>query len=202
MVVRLAERFAVRAPAARVWEFLVDPRRVVGCVPGGELAAVLDERTFDGRVRVRVMGLLLAYGGRVRLDEVDLAARRVRILGAARERTGAGGARLVLDSALAALPDGGTDVVVDARIDVAGPVGVLGRGFLERLGHEVFQEFAAHVAAGIEAEVRAGAAAREPPPPLRAVPIVARALRGWIADALRSGARARPPDDGRTRRAG
>jgi hypothetical protein len=59
----------------------------------------------------------------------------------------------------------------------------LGRPALERLGHVVFQDFAADVRARIEAE----AEGRPPPPPrgpLRPVPIVLRALRAWAAAAL------------------
>jgi carbon monoxide dehydrogenase subunit G len=196
---RIDERFVVNAPVERVWAFLVDPRRVVACVPGGELGDVLDERTFRGAVRVVVGPLTLAYRGRVTLAEVDVARRRVTILGDARETDGGGGsARLSLVSWLAARPGGGTEVVAPATVDVAGRIVELGRGVLEPLGHLVFQEFAAEVRATLEAEEAArGAAgtappARPPPPPLRAIPLVARALRAWIAAWLRArGGRAR-----------
>jgi carbon monoxide dehydrogenase subunit G len=180
MAIRLDERFVVNAPVAPVWEFLVDPRRVVACVPGGELGAVVDERTWAGSVKVLVGPLTLGYGGRVRLADVDLAARRVRIVGEAREAAGGDRARMTLDSSLRPLPGGATEVVARARIDVAGRVVELGRGFLEQLGHVVFQEFAASVRLAIEAE-RASGVAPEPAAPLRAMPLVLRALRAWVA---------------------
>jgi carbon monoxide dehydrogenase subunit G len=179
----LDERFVVRAPVARVWDFLVDPRRVVACVPGGELTHLVDARTFDGKVRVKVGPLVLGYGGRVRLADVDVAGRRVRIVGDARETAGSDAARLTLESWLAPLP-GATEVVARARVEVEGRIVELGRGVLEALGHAVFQDFAGRVAAAIEAG--GGARARDAAPaaraePLRAIPLVLRALRAWLA---------------------
>jgi uncharacterized protein len=186
VAIRIVERYVVRAPVEAVWDFLVDPRRVVGCVPGGELVSVVDARTFEGTIRVRVGPLTLAYAGRVQLAEVDAAARRVKIVGAAHERAGSDSARLTLESWLTALPGGATEVVAHARVDVAGRVVELGRGVLERLGHLVFQEFASCVRATVEAE-RAGAAGARPAAgparrkPLRAIPLVLRAVKAWMA---------------------
>jgi carbon monoxide dehydrogenase subunit G len=188
VAIRVDERFVVGAPVARVWDHLVDPRRVVACVPGGELTAVADERTFDGALRVAVGPLTLAYAGRVRLDEADAGARRVRIVGEAHERGGPGTARLTLESWLAPLPGDGTEVVAHARVDVRGRVVALGRGVLEQLGHLVFQDFAARVRAAVEAEEAgrpapgaAGPTSAGRPEPLRALPLVLWALRAWLA---------------------
>lgn len=191
--IAMDESFRVDAPPSAVWDFLVDPRRVVGCVPGGELGAILNERTFDGTVSVAVGPLTLAYGGRVELAEVDAGHRRVRIVGRARERAGPDRARLTLESWLDAPPGGGTQVTARARVDVAGRIVELGLAFLEPLAHLVFQEFAEKVRATLEAEEacrRLGAApqAARRSPPLRALPLVLRALRAWLAAWL--GARA------------
>jgi carbon monoxide dehydrogenase subunit G len=190
VAVRVDERFVVGAPVARVWDHLVDPRRVVACVPGGELTSVTDERTFHGALRVAVGPLVLAYAGRVRLEEADVAARRVRIVGEAHERAGPGAARLTLESWLAPLPAGATEVVAHARVDVRGRIVELGRGALEQLGHVVFQDFAARVRDAVEAEEAGrpapGASEGARNEPLRAVPLVLRALRAWLAARLRT----------------
>jgi len=192
MAIRIDERFRVDAPVGVVWDFLADPRRVVACVPGGELLGVTDDRTFEGRLSVAVGPFTFAYGGRVRIAEEDVAARRVRIVGQARERIGAASARLTLESHLAPLPGGATEVTAAARVDVEGRLVELGRGVLEHLGHVVFQDFAGAVRAAVESEAAGGAhpapgpatggpAGAPPRPPLRAVPLVLRTLRSWMA---------------------
>jgi carbon monoxide dehydrogenase subunit G len=194
VAIHVNERFVVGAPIERVWDHMVDPRRVVASVPGGVLTAVVDERTFDGALRVAVGPLILAYAGRIRLAEADVRARRVKIVGNAHERAGPGSARLTLESWLEPLPGGGTAVVARARVDVKGWIVQLGRGVLEQLGHVVFQDFAARVRAAVEAEEAGRPAPPAPgpgaaparPEPLRAVPLVIRALRSWIAAWLRA----------------
>lgn len=175
MALRIDERYEVGAPVDAAWELLVDPRRVVACVPGGALDAVVDARTYDGHVRVRLAGITFAYRGRVRLAEVDVPGRRVRIVGDARARGGDGTARLSLESWLVPRPGGRTEVVAEASVNVGGALVALGRGFLEALGHEVFRLFAARVRAALE-----GAA---PPAdePLRALPLLAGAARAWLS---------------------
>ncbi len=190
MAIRIEERFAVRAPPDRVWAFMVDPRRVVLCVPGGELHAVVDARTYDGALRVAVGPFVFAYRGRVYLADADAAARRVRILGDARQRGGADAARLALESFLRALPEGGTEVVVHATVNVEGRIVALGRGVLARLGHLVFRDFAASVRARIEAE-HEGRPPPPPPGPLRPVPLVLHALAAWVGGGLGPGRGAR-----------
>jgi carbon monoxide dehydrogenase subunit G len=185
VAIRVDERFVVVAPVERVWDHMVDPRRVVASVPGGELTAVVDERTFDGAIRVALGPLVLAYAGRVRLAEADAPARRVRIVGDAHERAGSDSARLTLESWLTPLPEGGTEVVAHARVDVRGAIALLGRGALEQLGHLVFQDFAARVRAAVEAE-GPGPAPPARAEPLRAFPLVVRALRGWVAARFRT----------------
>jgi carbon monoxide dehydrogenase subunit G len=187
MAIRIEERFVVRAPVGPVWDALVDPRRVVACVPGGELDEIVDERTFGGRVRVKVGAVTMAYRGRVRLAEVDVAARRVKIVGEARESTAAGSVRLTLESWLTALPDHGSEVMVVARVDVGGPMERFGRGFIEEVGHQLFRQFAACIRAAVEAEQTPLAAGTPPPAPrsrrepLAAVPLLLRALGAWLA---------------------
>jgi carbon monoxide dehydrogenase subunit G len=191
--IHIDEGFVVKAPVARVWAYLVDPRRVVACVPGGELGDVLDDRTFHGEVRVVFGPLTLAYRGRVQLAEVDAEGWRVKIVGRARERAGTDSARLTLESRLIPLLGGGTEVVAHAWVDVDGRIVELGRGVLEAVAHLVFQDFASCVRATVEAEeagraegapaARAAPARREA---LRGFPLVLRALSAWVAAFLRS----------------
>jgi carbon monoxide dehydrogenase subunit G len=186
MAVRIEERFVVKAAAREVWRFLVDARRVVGCVPGGELEEVVDERNFRGWIRVQIGTVTLSYRGRVRLAEVDPEARRVKIVGQAREGAGSGSARLTLDSFLVALPDGSTEVVAQVQAELAGRVVELLRGVIEQFAREVFRDFAACVRATVESEATRGLLVAAPRrKPLRAIPFLLRALRSWIGGLVR-----------------
>lgn len=178
MATRIEERFTVRAPAERVWAYLVDPRQVVGCLAGAEITEVVDERTFHGHFKVKVGPVTAAYQGRVVLAEIDAPALRVKMTGEGRESAGSGSARMTMESRLAVLPGGGTEVTVTADVNLVGRLVQLGRGMVEQVSHQMFQQFARCVQARLEAAPGA-APATGTGQPLRAVPLVARAL--WAA---------------------
>lgn len=150
MAIEIRETFRVAAPIDRVWRFLIDPTQVASCLPGASLDEVVDERTFLGSVRVRLGAISASYKGRVRFDEVDELAHRVRALADGRE-TGGGTARGTLTSCLAALPDGGTEVVAEASVDLTGKVVQVGRGMIQAVSAQLFKEFVAKVRMKLEA---------------------------------------------------
>jgi carbon monoxide dehydrogenase subunit G len=185
---KIQERFVVRAPVDRVWAYLVDPRRVVTCLPGAELVEVVDERTFNGNVKVKAGPVTISYRGRVHLAEVDEASRRVEMVGEGRESTGTGAAKMTMESRLTALPGGETEVVVRAEVDVVGRLVQLGRGMIEQVSHQLFQQFAECVRQTLEAEAAPGQVAAGPPPraeAVRAIPLLFRALWASIAALFR-----------------
>jgi uncharacterized protein len=189
MTTRVEERFTVQAPLAAVWAFLIDPSRVVTCLPGAALDEVVDARTFAGNVKVKVGPVSVAYRGTVHLLEVDEAARLVRMSGEGRETAGAGAARMAMESRLTGAPGGPTEVVVLADLEVAGRLVQLGRGMIEQVSHQIFLQFAESVRRTLEAEAVAGpAATRAAPPPgeaVRLVPLVLRALLAWLGALVR-----------------
>ncbi len=201
MAIELEERFTVQAPAAAVWAFLVDPRRVVTCLPGAELVEVVDERTFLGNVRVKVGALGLTYRGRVHLDEIDPSARRVRMSGEGRESAGTGQARMSMQSEIVERGPAETEVLVRAQVDVVGRIVQLGRGMIAEVAHQLFQQLSSCVAATLAAEAAAAAAIVAPsapaeagtaaaapspakPPPraeaVRIVPVLLAAFWAWL----------------------
>src|SRR6266404_5573569 len=51
---QLENSFSVDAPPDRVFAYLLDINKVVGCVPGAELSEVVDSTTFKGKVLMKV----------------------------------------------------------------------------------------------------------------------------------------------------
>jgi uncharacterized protein len=147
MSMKIQETFEVNAPVARVWEFLIDPQQVVQCLPGAELTEVEDERTFHGRIRVKVGPVTAGYKGKATLEEVNEADHHVRMLGEGKETGGSGSARMTMNSRLVELPGGGTEVRVEASVDVVGRIVQFGRGLMEEVSRQLFRQFSACVQA-------------------------------------------------------
>jgi hypothetical protein len=193
MAIQLSEKFRVAAPVERVWALLVDPARIVRCMPGASLDGVEDERTFLGGVAVRIGAISTRYRGRVRFEEIDEAGHSVRAVAEGRE-AGGGTARGTLTSRVVPLEDGGSEVVVEASIDLTGRVVQVGRGLVQGVAQRLFQDFAASVRTAVEAPPAAPAAgAAGPvvlapaaePPPLRVLPLLWGALCAALARFMR-----------------
>jgi uncharacterized protein len=155
------ERFSVSAPVARVWRHLLDPERIVVCLPGAELIEVEDERTFHGQMKVKVGPITVGYKGTIALSEVDEAGRRIRMEGKGKEQGGAGSAKMTMESHLVPV-DQGCEVVVTADVQLAGRIARMGRGMIQSVARQLFEQFAGNVRAQIEEEEAAAAGGAEP----------------------------------------
>ncbi|MBO0859982.1 MAG: SRPBCC family protein [Chloracidobacterium sp.] len=191
MPFKIEEQFEVKAPVQRVWEYLIDPAKVVVCIPGAELLESQDERTFVGAVKVKLGPMAMSFKGLMKFTEMDEQGRQVRMVGEGREAGGAGSAKVNMLSKIAPLEGGGALVVVSADVDLVGKIVQFGRGMIEEVSKQLFRQFSACVKRRLE--VAAESQQSEPaqaesrltdkspdtePKSLRAAPLVLRAM--WI----------------------
>jgi len=155
MSIQIEETFQVAVSVDTVWRFLLDPHRVVTCMPGAELEQVVDERTFEGAVKIKLGAITTRYRGRVQLTEVDEAAHTVRMLAEGRE-TGGGTAKGTLTSQVRPLPDGDTEVIAQAEVDITGRVMQMGRGMIQGVSSQLFAQFATRTREALETPAAQG----------------------------------------------
>ncbi len=163
MPFKIEEEFEVRAPVQQVWEYLIDPARVVVCIPGAELLEARDERTFVGAVKVKVGPMTMSYKGLMKFTEVDEQERQVRMVGEGREAGGAGSAKVTMLSKVAPLGGGGSLVVVNAEVDLVGKIVQFGRGMIEEVSRQLFRQFSACVKQRLEVATEAQPTGSAPP---------------------------------------
>ena len=158
MPLKTEETFQLRAPADRVWAYLIDPRNVVSCLPGAELTSVENESTFLGKVKVKVGPVVAAYSGKVIITERDDAARIVRMTGEGKEGGGGGSAKVAITSTVVELPGGLSEVRVTADLDIVGKIAQFGRGMIESVNKQMFRQFTECVRATLESQPTESAA--------------------------------------------
>ena len=152
MAFKIEERFEVQAPVERVWKYLIDPKRVVECLPGAELLEQQDERTFLGAIKVKVGPLSMSYKGKAQLTEINEETHQVRMVGDAREVTGSGSTKVSMLSTISPLPNGGCEVLVDADIDLVGKIVQFGRGMIQEVSRQMFRQFSTCVKKHLEVD--------------------------------------------------
>ena len=191
MPFKIEEAFEVQAPVQRVWEYLIDPSRVAVCLPGAELLESRDDGSYLGAVKVKVGPVAMSYKGVVKFTERDEQAWVARLVGEGREAGGAGSAKLTMLSKITALANGGSQVRVEAEVDLVGKIVQFGRGMIEEVSRQLFRQFAACVKQHLEVADEAPAvegnpAIAESSTDVKAVSAVPLALRALWAVIVRS----------------
>jgi carbon monoxide dehydrogenase subunit G len=177
---QLINSFTVGAPPDRVFAYLLDVTKVVGCVPGAELTEVVDPTTFKGKVKVKVGPITVAYSGTARIVDRNDAQRSATLEGDGRETTGPGSARA--KAVMSVEADGaGSTIKIVTDYTVAGRVAQFGRGVMEDVSRRIVNEVAACIKANLEqAEPAAvgatSSATARPPAPVTAQPVNALTL--------------------------
>lgn len=148
---QLENSFAVNASPDRVFAYLLDINKVVGCVPGAELVETVDASTFKGKVKVKVGPITVAYSGTARIAERDDAARSATLEAEGRETTGPGSARAKAHMQVDA--DGATSIVkIITEYSVAGRVAQFGRGVMEDVSRRIVNDMANCIKANVEGQ--------------------------------------------------
>jgi carbon monoxide dehydrogenase subunit G len=133
----------VAAPLDRVWALVNDIPQVAPCMPGASLTGVVDERTYEGTVAVKLGPLRMSYKGRVVVEEVDEANHSARLAASGKDTKGAGTARATVDTRLESIGDGRTRMVVSSDVQLTGRVASFGRGgAINDVAAKLFGQFA------------------------------------------------------------
>jgi len=192
MAFKIEERFEVQATVERVWKYLIDPKRVVECLPGAELLEQQDERNFVGAIKVKVGPLSMSYKGNAKFTEVNEQTHQVRMVGDAREVGGSGSTKVSMLSTVTALPSGGAEVSVVADVELVGKIVQFGRGMIEEVSRQMFRQFSSCVKQHLEVAEEPEPSPTAPPEApvetkaVAAAPLAFRALWAIIARFFRS----------------
>jgi carbon monoxide dehydrogenase subunit G len=166
---QLTNSFTVPAEPARAWAILLDVPRIAPCMPGAELTEVVDDHTYKGNAKVRVGPVSLSFAGTAKITEIDEAAHKAHVVASGSDAKGRGGAQADVDFTM--VPDGdGTRVDIVTELTLSGSVAQYGRaaGLIEEIARQIVDQFAANLAALVEAEGGAPAAPAEPDMPASA----------------------------------
>jgi uncharacterized protein len=140
--VLIENQFEVPAPIDQAWAHLLDVERIAPCAPGAELTEAVDDRTWKGKIAVKLGPVSLSFAGTVTIDERDEANHRVVLHARGLETRGKGAASATVTSWL---EEGGGDatlVKMRADITLTGTVAQLSRGLLPDVSRRLTAEFA------------------------------------------------------------
>jgi uncharacterized protein len=147
---KIKNEIKLAAPVDAVWAVLDDIPRVARCAPGAELLEQKEDGTCVGRVGVKLGPVALQFKGTVQFTERDEAAKRVvaKAKGAEEKARGTASADVVFQ-----LHDdnGGTKIVVESDVQLAGSIAQYGRGaaLIQSTAQAIMNQFAKNLEADL-----------------------------------------------------
>ncbi len=139
---KIEQTFSLKAPPERVWAFLTDPYQVASCLPGAAITEKVDDRTYRGTITVKVGPVTAGYKGTIRFERLDRERWEAEMVGQGQDVKGKGGAEMRMQSRLDPKGDA-TEVTVVSEVKISGILAQMGRGMIESVSNQIFQQFAA-----------------------------------------------------------
>ena len=148
---QIDNEFVVTAPVEQVWDHLLDVEKIAPCAPGAELTEVVDDRTWKGKLNIKVGPVSMSFAGTVTLQERDDAAHRAVLKAEGREQRGRGAASALVTS-WAEETEGGTKVSISTDLTISGAAAQYGRGMIGDVSKRLTGEFARCLQANMVAQ--------------------------------------------------
>jgi carbon monoxide dehydrogenase subunit G len=173
--------FEVPLPPAKAWATLMDIESIAPCMPGAELTEIVDDKTFKGKVSVRLGPVALTFQGAASFEDVDNTAHKATVKAQGADAKGRGGANANVAFHLEP-SDAGSTVKIHTDLQLSGSVAQYGRGagMIQDLAGQIIGQFATNLSQKIEAEMPADAEAAANDAPT-AAPVAAPAQVGGMA---------------------
>jgi carbon monoxide dehydrogenase subunit G len=162
-VVEFDNSFEVPLPPAEAWAVLMDIQRIAPCMPGAELTAIVDDKTYKGKIAVRLGPVSLSFGGLVVFEEIDDVNHRARVKAQGSDAKGRGGANASATFRLE--PAGaGSKVLVHTDLALSGAVAQYGRGvgMIQATAAQIMTQFANNLKAQLATQPAAVVTASTP----------------------------------------
>ncbi len=143
---QLEKNLLLDAPPARVWELLLDPQVMGGCVPGMESIEVISPVEYLSVIAVKIAFVSARFKIRTTIVE-QRAPHYLRTEGVGEDASAASSFRQGSEMFLDEQPDGRTAVRMLIKVDVLGRLGTFGLNIMKTKADRMWDEFGINLAA-------------------------------------------------------
>ncbi len=159
----ITETFSVDQPMAAVWDLFLDVPTVAQCLPGAELTEDHGDGTYSGKLSIKLGPIAASFDGQATVTATE-ADHSMVIEGKGVDRKGGSQGRVTVDVVLVAAGPSTTDVSIDSKVTLAGPIAQFGRtGLVSEVSKRLIGEFTDCLQAKLDAatpveaaEIKAG----------------------------------------------
>ena len=140
MEVKSDKNFKLNADIDSVWNVLINPEKVVTCVPGAELTETTDENHLKGKVTIKIGPVIAKFNGNIEIDKREISNYELAMTGKGSDISGKGGAAMSMWLKLNAL-ETGTEVCCRMTVSITGRIAQFGARMIEAVNNKMFEQF-------------------------------------------------------------
>jgi len=141
MKTNLNKSFEVPQDTELVWEHLIDPEKIMDCVPGVTIEEKVGDNHYKGKVGMKFGPMGVKYNADIFYNEIDKENRKIVLSGNGVDAKGNGNAEMKMTIDVSELDTGG--VKMDAIMDVTvnGKIAQFGSRLIDTVSNQLFKQF-------------------------------------------------------------
>lgn len=141
MKAQLEKSFEVPQSGALVWDHLIDPNKVMDCVPGVTIDEKVGDNHYKGKVGMKFGPIGAKYDADIYYDDVDPENRKIILTGNGVDVKGNGNAEMTMTMNITDREDGGSklDAIMDVTIN--GKIAQFGSRLITTVSNQLFKQF-------------------------------------------------------------
>jgi carbon monoxide dehydrogenase subunit G len=143
------EKFMVKAPVQKVWDFLLNPKTVGACIPGCEQIEAIDENNFLATVRIKVGPFSMKFKFKTAIKETN-PPFFVRTVGEGDESAKLGHFKQETRINFNSISENETEISYHSEVMVVGKLATFGERIMRAKAKEFGKEFADSVKKKLE----------------------------------------------------
>ncbi|MBK7372011.1 MAG: SRPBCC family protein [Saprospiraceae bacterium] len=140
MNAKIDKTIIVNHPINTVWELLINPEKIVSCVPGASLTSKESDTEYKGQVEFKMGPVKAKYDGLVTFLTRDAETKKLSLKGLGLESKGKGNAEMQMDAALNEV-DAGTEISLTMDINVSGMMAQFGSRLINDVSNQLLDQF-------------------------------------------------------------
>jgi len=147
--VEIEKTLTVAAPQQRVWDLLLDPQVMGGCVPGMKSVDVVSDVEYVALMHVKISFINAKFKLRTTIVE-QREPSYLRTEGTGEDASVASSLKQRSEIFLTPTAEGGTELRIKVNVDVLGRLGTFGLGVMKTKADRMWEEFGTNLAARID----------------------------------------------------
>ncbi len=145
----IEEKFNVKSPIQKLWDFLLNPETVAPCIPGCEKVEPINDKEYNSIIKAKVGFMAVRFKVKTVIEEI-VPYQLIRSVGEGEELRKLGHFKQKTQITFKQLSEAETEVVYQSDVSVVGRIATFGDRVFRAKAKELGKEFANAVKSKLE----------------------------------------------------